>query len=419
MLWVSLFCSHPIYAQAPMAAPSGDERNVVEGSNALALDLYRQLKTTEGNLFFSPASISTALAIAYAGARGETASEMARTLHFDLEPERLHAAMSLVLRKMRDGQGSYQLYESNALWLQKDLAFHDEFLKLTQHNYGDALKRVDFVGDLEAARVAINRTVEKQTDGKIEDLLPSGSLSSDTRLILTNAIYFKGAWSVPFELKKTKSENFLITQKRHVLVPFMHLDGDNTHFKYLETGSFRAIEIPYRGIPVALDYGRVIQEGALSMIIFLPKGNQSLALFEQSLTDSNLSQWLSGLHGEYAEIFLTLPKFKATLEFDLGNVLKSLGARQMFSGTADFSGMTAEAKLAVSAIRHKAYVTVEEKGTEAASGTATIMVPVSDPPPPRPAPIQFRVDHPFVFLIRDNRSGSILFLGRVSDPSKE
>jgi serpin B len=155
------------------------------------------------------------------------------------------------------------------------------------------------------------------------------------------------------------------------------------------------------------------------MIIFLPKGNQSLAVFEQSLTDSNSSQWLSGLHGEYAEIFLTLPKFKATLEFDLGNVLKSLGARQMFSGTADFSGMTAEAKLAVSAIRHKAYVTVEEKGTEAASGTATIMVPVSDPPPPRPAPIQFRVDHPFVFLIRDNRSGSILFLGRVSDPSKE
>jgi serine protease inhibitor len=430
LLCVSLLLSRPLGAQTA-AALSTDERRVIEGSNAFAVDLYKQLCTKAGNLFFSPVSISTALAMAYAGARGTTAIEMAKTCHFELEQERLHAAMGSLLRRMRDGQGTDEFYESNGLWLQKDFAFRDEFLKLTQHNYDATMEPVDFIHAKGEARAAINERVEKQTSGKIKDLLPSGAVSEDTRLILTNAIYFKGGWSLPFEQNKTKSEDFQITQTQKVRVPFMHIDGDNTHFKYLETDSFQALAMPYRdsrhavstpivaatNTTVAVDEMAEPRDSDLSMIIFLPKSNEPLARFEESLTDANMTGWLAKLQGDYRVIFLSLPKFKATLEFDLGQALRRMGAPQMFSSTADFSGMTAEKNLAVSAIRHKAYVSVDEKGTEAAAGSAmTFSLNSTAPTPP---PIHFRADHPFVFLIRDNRSGSILFLGRVSDPSTE
>jgi len=382
---------------------SEGEKTVVEGNNTFAVDLYGQLDKQEGNLFFSPASISTALAMTYAGARGETASQMAKTLHFDLESSQFHAAMGALLRRTTNASNAYQLHEGNALWLQKGFAFRQEFLKLTTDDYGAVLEHVDFLRAAEAARVTINNRVAEQTNGKIKDLIPSKALSAATRLVLTNAIYFKGDWQSPFKKESTSTADFHLTEQTVAAqVPFMH---ERASFKYYDGGSFQSLAMPYKS-------------GDLSMIMFLPASNSSLAIFESSLSGAKMTQWLGELEGQSQEVDLTLPKFKATLQFELSRTLEDMGMKRAFSREeADFSGITKASKLCLSAVIHKAYIAVDEKGSEAAAATA-VGIKAFARRAPQPPPIIFRADHPFIFLIRDNRSGSILFLGRMSDPSK-
>ncbi len=375
-----------------------DRTAVAEGNNVFAIALYGRLRSRSGNLFFSPESISTALAMAYAGARGNTASEMAKALHFTLAPDKLHPAMGALLSDLNAAHAGYQLSVANALWAQQGYSFLDDFLNLLKTAYGAGLNQLNFKSATEAARLSINQWVEQKTQDKIKDLLQPGALRSDTRLVLTNAIYFKGDWETQFDKAQTKDEDFHLSPSQIAKVPLMHREG---RFSYYDGGSFQALEVPYKS-------------KELSLIVFLPKDPGGLPELEQSLTDSNLRQWLRQLF-PVAKVIVTIPKFKETQEFELGSTLSAMGMPQAFAANADFSGMTGHRDFAISEVIHKAYVDLNEEGTEAAAATAVTMRAMAMRAPEAPPPV-FRADHPFVFMIRDNRSASILFMGRLADP---
>jgi len=380
---------------------ANDQAVAVAGNNEFALALYGQLRSQSGNLFFSPESVSTALAMTYAGARGDTATEMAKTLHFTLPPDRLHPAMGALLAGLNAPHDTYQLRVANALWAEQDYKFLDAFLKLTASDYGAGFNQVDFKGASEAARLTINQWVEQKTDNKIADLLQPGAVSPATRLVLTDAIYFKAEWQAQFESSATENDDFHLSAAQTVKAPLMHRSGG---YEYFNGGTFQILEMPYKS-------------GDLSMIVFLPNDISGLPAFEKSLTASNVKLWLGRLKPA-TRVIVTFPKFKVTEQFELGGTLGAMGMPNAFDNNADFSGMTGNRGLFLSAVIHKAFIDVNETGTEAAAATAAVMVGLAMIAPDRTPPPEFRADHPFVFLIRDNRSGGILFMGRVSDPTK-
>jgi serpin B len=386
-------------ARGAETPPAADRAAVVEGDNAFAVDLYGQLRHRDGNLFFSPESISTALAMTYAGARGDTASEMAKTLHFTLPQPQLHPAMGALLSDLNAAHDGYQLRVANALWAQRGSTFLEDFLRIMNNDYDAGLNQVDFKTSTEAARLTINRWVEQKTEDKIKDLLQPGALKPSTRLVLTNAIYFKGDWQTPFDKAQTKTEDFHSSPATTIQAPLMHREGG---FNYLKGETWQALEIPYKS-------------KQLSMVIFLPNDSNGLPALEQSLTASNTQQWLGQLE-PVSKVIVTIPKFKMTQEFELGGTLGAMGMPEAFTGTADFSGMTGNRDFAISDVIHKAYIDVNEEGTEAAAATAVTMRALAMRVPDQPPPV-FRADHPFVFLIRDNGSNSILFMGRVANPA--
>ncbi len=384
---------------APPTPMHPDGAAVVKGNTAFALELYARLRERDGNLFLSPYSVSTALAMTYAGARGDTAAQMADVLHFDLKGEALHRAFGQLVERLNEQgeKGGYQLSVANALWGQKGYGFLKEFLDLTEAHYGAGLHEVDFEKGLEAARQTINAWVEEETQDKIKELIPKGALDVLTRLVLTNAIYFKGDWASPFEEEETKDEPFTLLDGQKLDVPMMH---QTEKFGYAEDEGLQVLELPYVG-------------KELSMVVLLPKSADGLADLEKSLTAENLEKWLAGLRRR--NVVVALPRFKVTCGFALGKALKSMGMTDAFSpAAADFSGMNGgKEPLWIGAVIHKAFVEVNEEGTEAAAATAVMMVGGMARPEPTPV---FRADHPFLFLIRDTRTGSILFLGRVANP---
>jgi serine protease inhibitor len=391
-------------ALALATSPSSDDRAaLVEGNNAFAVALYGQLRSQSGNLFLSPESISTALAMAYAGTRGQTASEMAKTMHFTLPPERLHPAMGALLNDLNATHPGYQLRVADALWAQQDYKFLDSFLTLTKDDYGAGFHPVDFKLGADATRQMINQWVAEKTENKIKDLLAPGVLSARTRLVLTNAIYFKGNWETQFDKAQTKEEDFHLSSAQNVTAPLMHREG---RFNYFNGGTFQVLEIPYKS-----------QE--LSMIVLLPNDVGGLAALEESLTADNARDWLHKL-GPVSKVIVTMPRFTMTKQFGLRDTLGAMGMVQAFQdGRANFSGMSDDPRgLVISAVIHKAFIDVNEEGTEAAAATAVTVRSAAARMPDRMPPIVFRADHPFLFLIRDNRSGGFLFMGRVADPTK-
>ncbi len=378
------------------AARVTDEQMVVTGNTRFALELYGKLKDKQGNLFLSPYSISTALALAYAGARGNTASGMARTLYLELAPERFHPALARLINEMNEigKQKECNLTVANAMWGQKGYEFRQAFLDLTNRHYGAGLNQVDFAKP-EEARSTINAWVEKHTQDKIRDLIKPGVLDGSTRLVLTNAIYFKGKWAAQFKPDRTLKEPFTLNNGEKVSVSLMH---QTAKVMYMENDAFQALELAYGS-------------GRLVMTVFLPKNLDGLEAFERTLTAENLTKWLHGLGN--GNVIVALPKLTMTTEFSLASELKSLGMADAFtSGAADFSGMNGKKDLFISSVLHKAFIDVNEEGTEAAAATAVVGRSVLEPPP---TPV-FRADHPFVFMIRDVQSGSILFVGRVANP---
>lgn len=382
------------------ALEKADQEIVVEGNNMFAWELYAQLKGKEGNLFFSPCSISTALAMTYAGARGNTATQMADALHFSLSQPRLHPAFSGLIQDLaaEPERSSYQLAIANALWGQSGYEFYEKFINITKDYYDAGFKQVDFKDEQERERTRqkINLWVEDKTNNKIKELIKRGVLTSLTRLVLTNAIYFKGDWLSQFNPGQTGDSLFRLIEGEKIEVPMMNQAAE---FNYAEEEALQILELPYAG-------------DELSMVILLPKQADGLKEAENLLTAAHLKKWLSALSKQ--EVIVALPKFKMSSEFLLNEALKSLGMVDAFSGKlADFSGISPDpVGLFISQVIHKAFVEVNEEGTEAAAATAVAMRLQAVP---KPKPV-FRADHPFIFIIRDMRSDSILFLGRVVDP---
>ena len=376
-----------------------DLRAAANSNNAFAFDLYRQLREKEGNLFFSPASISTALAMTSAGAKGMTEEQMAEVLHLNLPEPRRHEATGRLSQLLNAEEKGYQLRMANRLWGQKTYPFREAFLDVTRAQYGAELASLDFA-QTEEARKTINAWVEKQTAGKIVDLIPAGVLDEMTRLVLTNAIYFKGKWSDEFKKERTEDAAFYLTKSREVTVPMMH---QTRKFLYAETKDGQVLRLPYAG-------------DDLSMIVLLPREVDGLAALEKSLDADAFDGWTSKLRAREVRVFL--PRFKMTAEFQLADALKALGMTLAFSNEADFSGISTVEGLNISAVIHKAFVDVNEEGTEAAAATAVVIAPTAAPVDDPQEPAVFRADHPFVFVIRDNRTGAVLFAGRVTNPKE-
>jgi serpin B len=389
--WVLVASAH---AQSKKLDP--DVATLVRGNGEFAADLYQRLAAKDGNLFFSPYSISNALAMTYAGAKGNTAREMKTTLRFPLDDAGLHSGFGKLILQLH-GEAKkrpFQLTVANRLWGQKNYGFLPDFTKTGQDHYHAGLEEVDFINATEEARKVINQWVEKQTNDKIKNLIPMGVLSADSRLVLTNAIYFKAAWMSPFRSESTKLAPFHLANGKTIQTPMM---SANQTMRFADHGSFSVLEIPYVGFEQA-------------MIVLLPKKKDGLGELEKNVTAENLNKWTAkfGTHS----VDLKLPKFKITAEVALKDILQEMGMKDAFMpGKADFSGMATGEKLFISAVLHKAFVDVNEAGTEAAASTAVVVGTTSLPPP-----ATFHADHPFVFLIRDNRTGSVLFMGRVANP---
>jgi serpin B len=396
MLFICPSCAPK--SDRPPAPPSADVLTVAEDNNRFALDLYARLRTgPSDNLFFSPGSLSTALAMTYAGAKGQTAEQMAQVLHARLPQEKLHRAFGDLPRYWGvGGKGrGYRLSVANRLWGQQGSHFQRGFLDLTREHYGAELALVDFARQPDQARQWINAWIEEQTQDKIQDLIPPGVLGPMTRLVLTNAIYFKGDWTEPFRKEMTQVSPFHISTSQKTEVPLMYQQDD---FRYWEGGGLKVLELPY-------------SEGDLAMLVLLPDETDGLPALEAKLTADNLSRWQSGLRKR--EVRVLLPRFKLDSQFQLAEVLKAMGMTRAFTpGEADLTGMSSEQELFLSAVIHKAFVDVNEEGTEAAAATGVEVKTVAA----IEGPAVFRADHPFVFLIRDNRTGSILFLGRLVNP---
>ncbi len=367
---------------------------VVQGNTGFALDLYQRLRAAEGNLFFSPYSISTALAMAYAGARGNTEAQMAQVLRFPPGQERLHPAFALLEAKLDEigRKGHVQMRVANALWPKEGYALLEAFLALTKQYYGVLIRAVDY-GQAEAARRTINGWVEDKTQRKIKDIIPPGLLDELTRLILVNAIYFKGDWASQFDRKRTRRAPFSVKPDEQVRVPMM---SQQSAFRHGQDDGLQVLELPYAG-------------GDLSMLVLLPRAIDGLAALEAHLTVENLDRWTRGLIRSDVQVFL--PRFEMTCAFGLGDTLMSMGMVDAF-GDADFSGMDGTRSLYIGAVLHKAFVAVNEEGTEAAAATAVVMRTMAVASPV----LTFRADHPFLFLIRENSTGSVLFVGRVTNP---
>lgn len=383
---------------APFAGSKGAPRQdsslqniVVKGNNTFSTELYRKLGASEGNLFFSPYSISSALGMTYAGARGNTAKEMGEVLHFQLEQAGLNSAFRGLNRELAAAaRGSGQkLNIANALVMTGG-NLSGEF-RTTLKDYYDA---EFFSGGLDV----INGWVKKKTEGKIDKILEE--LSANSVCVILNAIYFKGAWEVQFEKKSTREAPFSLSANEHVKVPLMYQKSD---LKILEEKGFQAVSLPYKG-------------RSLSMVVLLPKAVDGLPALEKQLAAGELAGWLARLDDQPdRKVSLYLPKFKLETGYDLGSPFQEMGMKDAFrEGVADFTGMGwKKGLLWIGQIKHKAFVEVNEEGTEAAAATAVEMVTKS-------APVRepvFRADHPFFFMIRDNRTGTILFMGRLTDPS--
>ncbi|MCE9553604.1 MAG: serpin family protein [Planctomycetes bacterium] len=387
------------FAAQATAAETSAVGKVVEGNNRFACKLHGKLREQPGNLFYSPYSISTALGMTYAGARGATATQMATALDFGPNDPAFHAAMGQLIRDFNAAgkQGAFKLSVANALWAQHDYTFLPAYTQLVTTNYEAAVRNLNFQKETEAARQTINRWVEDKTNDKIKELLKPGVLDSDTRLVLTNAIYFKSAWLHPFTKEATSPGPFTRLDGQKADVPMMH---QTERLAYVKADGMQAVELPYEG-------------SALSMVILLPEKVDGLTDLEQGLTADKLTAWRGKMNRFPVE--LTLPKFKMTSEFALKGVLSSLGMVDAFTTAADFSGMDGSKSLSIQHVIHKAFVDVNEDGTEAAAATAVAVAVTSAPIEPQ-NPIVVKVDHPFLFAIRENKTGSILFIGRVVTP---
>jgi serpin B len=450
------------------AQQSGDLAALVQGNNQFAFDMYHKLRAGDtvasdrGNLIFSPYSISTAVGMVYAGARGQTAQQIADVFHFGLPADRLHSAYGSLIRDLNGAHRTgYDLSVANRLWGQDGFPVRQPFLDTIRNHYGAELGRLDFARDTENSRQTINRWVEDQTNDRIKDLIPPGGVTPHTAMVLTNAIYFLGDWKHSFHKDSTTFRPFAVSATEQIRAPTMFQNG---RFRYADGGDFQMLELPYKGDELSmllvlpksggranapgLNAGSTSKEITLSPPINIPPlkltngvklfsetdsagippapyapiplndfapgpvGIDALTALEPALNPATLEIAIDNLR--YRDVNVYLPKFKLETGVKLKNTLSEMGMPTAFSDGADFLGIS-DIALKISEVRHKAFIELDEEGTEAAAATSIEMImttSIHDPPPP----ILFNADHPFHFLIRDNVTGSTLFMGRVARP---
>jgi len=373
--------------------------SVINANNQFALELYSKYKSKEDNIFFSPYSISTAVAMTYEGAKGQTADEIQSVFHFPKDASVRQPAFASIYNELNKGSSDYTLKTANALWAQKDYQFLQDYFNTVGKYYGGKVTNLDFKNDAENSRVTINKWVEGQTNDKIKDLIPAGQIDSTTRLVLTNAIYFKGTWVWQFDKSKTREADFRVSPTKTVKAQMMGMDPEKAKFNYAETDDLQILEMPYKG-------------EELSMLVLLPK-EATLDNLEKSITLEKVNQWKTSMKEEKMDA-VSVPKFKFETKYFMAEDLADMGMPTAFSSNdADFSGMTGKKDLFIGFVIHQAYVDVNEEGTEAAAATAVGMKLTAV----MPSRI-FIADHPFVFIIQETKTGNILFLGRVTDPTQ-
>jgi serpin B len=388
---VTVVATPPSSFDVPIAQP---DPALIQGNNEFALALYGQIKSDKENVFFSPYSISAALTMAYAGARGESEKQMSKVLHFDLNQERFHPKYRDLLKYIEglNSGDSVALSTAQAMFAQKDYSFLDSYFNLVKSYYGAELQMVDFKLSLEKSRQTINDWVAVRTKNRIQNLIVQGMITELARLVLVNAIYFKASWDKGFDEKLTTSANFYPTPERAIAADFMKKEEV---YQYRQDEGLQLVELPYC-------------DSTISMLIFLPKDASAMQKAETLLQmESTYTYWLSEM--KPTKVKLLLPKFKITSEFELSEVLKKMGMPHPFSNSADLSGITGKNDLMIDKVIHKAFVEVSEQGTEAAASTAVVIRQKSAMILP-----EINVNRPFVFIIKDNKFGSILFMGRVN-----
>jgi serpin B len=376
------------------ASAQQEMSQTVKGNNRFAFDLFEKIQQEGENVFFSPYSISSALAMTYTGAEGTTQQEMQKIFGFAKDKQSQAEAFHMLNKHLDTlNDKTIELNVANSLWCQDNYDFLDEFLNINKKYYQAGIRKVDFRNNHPEAGKQINQWVEEETNNKIKDLIKEGTLSPSVRMVLANAIYFNGKWAYPFDKSQTRPEMFYMNQNNRKRVLFMHR---SVSVKYYEDELAQVVELPYSGKD-------------LSMMIMLPQEVSGIHKLEQKLD--------TGLYNEYQEsmfskkVDLWLPRFRVETQYNLNQPLKDLGMNSAFSGDADFSGMTGNKELFISDVAHKAFVEVSEEGTEAAAATGAVMSKTS-----LVKKVEFRADHPFIYLIKDNRTGSILFMGRLFEP---
>ena len=395
--------TEPVTA-SPAAIPKLDDEQastsaiatLVNANNQFAFDLYNKYKNKPENLFFSSYSIQSAFGMVYEGAKGVTSEEIAKVFYLPKDDMSRRASFAKIYNDINQTNKDFQLTTANALWAEKTFTFLDSYLNTVEKYYGGKLTNLDFIGAAEKARVTINDWVASRTNGKIKDLIPEGILGIDTKLVLTNAIYFKGDWVKAFNKDATKEADFYTSSDTTVKTLLM--ESRDTSYKYSETSEAQILEMPYTG-------------DKLSMLVILPT-EKSLDNFEKSLSITSLDEWQKDLAETDLDVYL--PKFKLQTKYYMAQDLAEMGMPTSFSDSADFSGMDGNKDLYISDVIHQAYVDVYEEGTEAAAATAVVMKMMGMP---TTKPV-FKADHPFIFLIKDDTTGNILFMGRMIDPTR-
>lgn len=361
--------------------------------NSFAFDLYKVLAKETGNIFFSPFSLNTALAMTYLGADKNTAEQMKKVLHF--QDEGLHESFSELIASLNQPTEGYQLSVANALWVQKDYPLLPSFLEAVEKFYKATVDSVDFVLDPQGSVRKINEWIEQKTEGKIKDMLREDDVDELTRVILTNAIYFKGNWRFPFDPQSTKKDFFFANKTEKIEVDMMK---QTREFQYFEDEKTQILKLPYA-------------DSTLSMIIVLPKESATLKSVEEEFTKERFETWYRNLSPTMVRVFL--PRFKIMKRLELKRTLMSMGMVDAFTDAADFSKMDGTHMLKIQNVIHQAFVEVNEEGTEAAAATAVI---VGIKAAPQPKIVTFRVDRPFIFFIHDDKTNVILFMGRLQRP---
>ncbi|MBN1940932.1 MAG: serpin family protein [Candidatus Diapherotrites archaeon] len=395
-------CSDLVTADDSGATPE-DALAVANGNNAFAFDLYQKLKDGDKeNVFFSPWSISSAFGMVYEGAKGETAGEIQGVLKFPSDSETRLPGFALLYNTLNKCGKPYALNTANAIWVQQNFPFKEDYISIIENRYAGKVTNMDFAGNAEGARQTINSWVEEQTNNKIKNLIPPGVLNAFTRLVLTNAIYFKGDWDVQFEKAETKKEEFRASAGSSVMVDMMHMYEKEESFNYMENDDLQMLELPYKGEEI-------------SMLILLPK-DDDIETINSYLNAAKLSELKAGMRKAEVEIFL--PKFEFETKYFMNDTLREMGMETPFSpAEADFTKMAdidlEIERLYITDVIHQAYVKVDEEGTEAAAATAIIMGITTAMPNYK----IFRADHPFIFIIQEKGNGGILFMGKMGNPN--